>query len=119
MAERVNNRGSIVKVRLSPTEGREQSGVRPGVVVSATFFNERSDLLVVLPITSQKVDRIHPFEVFLDPEPCGLDLPSKVMANQVRTVDKSRVVGMYGIADAETMKRIDAALQLTLGLVEL
>jgi len=115
----MNQRGTIVKVRLSPTEGREQAGTRPVLVVSASFFNERSDLLVVLPITSQKVDRIYPFEVLIDHNKCGLDLPSKVMANQVRTIDKKRVVGVYGLVGEAAMAAVNSAIQLTLGLVEL
>jgi mRNA interferase MazF len=118
LAKPVNLRGTIVKVRLSPSEGREQAGIRPAMVVSPTFFNERSELLVVLPITSQKVDRIYPFEVLIDHEACGLDHASKAMANQARTVDKKRVVGTYGIADKETMDKVNDVLKLTLGLVE-
>jgi mRNA interferase MazF len=119
MADRMNLRGSIVKVRLSPTEGREQSGTRPAIVVSPTFINERSDILVVLPITSKKVDRVYPFEASIDHEAAGLEMPSKAMANQVRAIDKGRVVGVYGVADARTMASINEALQLALGLIDL
>jgi mRNA interferase MazF len=102
---------------LDPTEGREQAGNRPAIVVSPTFINERSELLIVLPITSKKVDRVHPFEVLLDHEACGLPRPSKALANQVRAIDKRRVAGLHGIADERTLHDINAVLQLTLGLV--
>lgn len=45
-------RGDIYVVSLDPTEGREQRGTRPVVIVSATAFNEATKLPVVLPITS-------------------------------------------------------------------
>ena len=45
-------RGDIYLVSLDPTEGREQRGYRPVVIVSPTEFNEVTRLPVVLPITS-------------------------------------------------------------------
>jgi mRNA interferase ChpB len=45
-------RGDIYMVTLDPTEGREQRGHRPVLVVSATEFNQATKLPVILPITS-------------------------------------------------------------------
>ena len=45
-------RGDIYLVSLDPTEGREQRGSRPVLVVSPTEFNEATNLPVVCPITS-------------------------------------------------------------------
>lgn len=45
-------RGDIYLVSLDPTEGREQRGSRPVLVVSPTEFNEATKLPVVCPITS-------------------------------------------------------------------
>lgn len=119
MASPVNKRGSVIKVRLDPTEGREQAGTRPAVVISSTFINERSQLLVVVPVTSRKLDKVYPFEAQLDHTTCGLEVPSKIMANQVRTIDKSRVIGVYGVVDEGTMAQINEAIKITLGIVEL
>jgi mRNA interferase ChpB len=46
------NRGDIYLVSLDPTEGREQRGVRPVLIVSPTEFNEATGLPVILPITN-------------------------------------------------------------------
>ncbi|CAN5575582.1 type II toxin-antitoxin system toxin endoribonuclease MazF9 [soil metagenome] len=116
MALRVIERGSVVRVRLSPTEGRELAGTRPALVVSATVINEKAEIMLVAPVTSKKVDRVYPFEVLLDHEACGLELPSKAMLNQMRAVSKGRILGVYGIADAETMDAVDKAIKVTLGL---
>ena len=112
----MNLRGAVVRVRLDLTEGREQAGTRPAIVVSARVFNENMDVLMVAPITSKKVDRVFPFEARVDYEALGLDLPSKAMMNQIHTVSKSRIVGFYGVADIETMRAVDTALKITLGL---
>ena len=45
-------RGDIYMVSLDPTQGREQRGSRPVLVVSPTEFNETTKLPVVLPITN-------------------------------------------------------------------
>jgi mRNA interferase MazF len=108
-----------VRIRLSPTEGTEQSGTRSALVISATLFNEHSQLLIVAPLTSRKLDRIYPFEVLLDPLECDLDVPSKAMLNQIRAVDKARVVGVFGIASRAAMAAVDEALRLTIGLTQI
>ena len=46
------NRGDIYLVSLDPTEGREQQGHRPVLIVSPAVFNEATRLPVVLPITN-------------------------------------------------------------------
>lgn len=46
------NRGDIYLVTLDPTEGREQRGRRPVLVLSPTAFNEATQLPVILPITN-------------------------------------------------------------------
>ena len=45
-------RGDIYLVSLDPTEGREQRGSRPVVIVSPDEFNQATKLPVVLPITN-------------------------------------------------------------------
>ena len=45
-------RGDIYLVTLDPTEGREQQGYRPVVVVSPESFNQATNLPVILPITT-------------------------------------------------------------------
>ena len=45
-------RGDIYMVSLDPTEGREQRGSRPVLIVSPTAFNEATSLPVICPITN-------------------------------------------------------------------
>jgi mRNA interferase MazF len=110
-------RGTVVRVRLNPVLGSEQGGERPAIVISPTFMNERSSVVLVAPITSKKMERIYPFEARIDHSACGLSLPSKAMLNQIRTIDKERLSGEYGVADDETMAMVDAAIRIATGLV--
>ena len=45
------NRGDVYSVSLDPTQGHEQRGHRPVLIISPAAFNEATRLPVVLPIT--------------------------------------------------------------------
>ena len=83
-------RGEIYWVQLDPAIGSEIKKTRPALVVSNDQNNEFSDLVSVLPITSQ-ASKAHPFEVLLEAGQGGVKAKSKVKANQIRTVDKRRL----------------------------
>ena len=69
-----------------------------------------------MPITSN-ISRVYPFEVLLNPDDSGLPKPSKVQAQQVRTISKQRIEGEpVGTLSEELMQLVDAALKLHLGL---
>jgi len=46
------NQGDIIKINLNPTRGHEQSGLRPALVVSNNYFNTKTRLLLICPITN-------------------------------------------------------------------
>ena len=46
------NQGDIIKVSFNPQRGHEQSGYRPAVVVSNNFFNQKTNLTIICPITN-------------------------------------------------------------------
>ncbi|HEY9804609.1 MAG TPA: type II toxin-antitoxin system PemK/MazF family toxin [Leptolyngbyaceae cyanobacterium] len=109
-------RGDIYYADLSPTLGSEMGKRRPVLVVSNDISNLVATTVTILPLTSN-VNRVYPFEVLLNPEVSGLTKPSKVQAQQVRTISKERIMGeVVGSLDEEMMVLIDAALKLHLGL---
>ena len=109
-------RGDVVRVRLDPTEGSEQGGERPALVLSPDLINRHSPVIVVASITSRKTERVYPFEALLEAEEAGLPTRSKVLLMQLRSIDKRRVVGYYGQADADAMRRVEAALRIATGI---
>ena len=109
-------RGEIVRVRLDPAVGSEQAGERPALVLSPDLINERSPVILIAAITSQKTDRIFPFEALVEPPDGGLSVRSKVMLLQLRSVDKERLVGRYGKVSETTMQRVEEALKVATGL---
>jgi mRNA interferase MazF len=85
-------------------------------VVSPTLINEHSPVILVAAITSRRTDRVYPFEAGLQPPEGGLTQPSKVLLMHLRSVDKRRVTGRYGAVSDETMRRVEAALRVAVGL---
>lgn len=44
--------GDIIKLNFNPQAGHEQAGYRPAVVLSNNFFNQKTNLTIVCPITN-------------------------------------------------------------------
>lgn len=110
-------RGAIVLTDFDPTKGSEIQKIRPAIVVSNDLANAKSSLLTVVPLTSKRLERIFPFEVFIE-HAFGLTKPSKALCDQIRSIDKHRVKNLLGKVPAASMKQIDAALALHLDLIE-
>ncbi|MEG4352347.1 MULTISPECIES: type II toxin-antitoxin system PemK/MazF family toxin [unclassified Microcoleus] len=107
-------RGEIYYANLSPTVGSEIDKRRPVLVVSNDANNRAANTVTILPITSN-ITRVYPFEVLLNPEDSGLPKPSKVQAQQVRTISKQRISSdAVGSLSEEIMQLVNAALKLHL-----
>ena len=57
-------RGDIIKINFNPQKGHEQAGFRPAVVISNDFFNNKTGLAILCPITN--TDNSFPLHVRLD-----------------------------------------------------
>lgn len=108
-------RGQIWFVSLDPVVGHEMGKKRPALVVSNDRNNQFAETVTILPITS-KTEKVYPFEVFLSKEETRLPKDSKVKCNQVRTVDKKRLVNFLGTLSSERLKDIEQALLIHLGI---
>ncbi|MGI2905237.1 type II toxin-antitoxin system PemK/MazF family toxin [Tolypothrix sp. VBCCA 56010] len=109
-------RGEIYYANLSPAVGSQINKRGRVLVVSNNANNHAASTVTILPITSN-VSRVYPFEVLLNLEDSGLPKPSKVQAQQVRTISKQRIIGeVLGSLSEELMQLIDAALKLHLWL---
>lgn len=113
-------RGDICMIDLDPARGTEANKSRPAVIVSNDGANTTATrfgrgILTVVPVTSNVV-RIYPFQVLLPAESTGLAVASKAQAEQVRSVDVTRVQRRLGSVPAELMHELDEALRLHLAL---
>ena len=114
----INNpkRGDVLRIRFDPTEGSEQAGERPALVLSPDLINERAPIILVAPLTTRKTERVYAFEALLEPPEGGLTQRSKVMLLHVRGIDKARITGLYGTLSEEAMVRVEEALRIAVGL---
>lgn len=58
------NQGDIIKISFNPQKGHEQAGYRPAVVISNNFFNLKTNLTIVCPITN--TNNKFPLHISLD-----------------------------------------------------
>lgn len=108
-------RGEVYLVSLDPTLGKEIKKTRPAVVVQNDVFNQYSPLVIICPITSTLREGIT--MVIVEAGQSGLDHKSVVLAQQIRCVDKKRLVKKLGRLDEETLAEVDVALKVVVGLL--
>ena len=109
-------RGELYWVNLDPTIGTEIAKTRPGLIISNDIGNQYSDRVIVAPITSQHTDRVYPFEVLIPQGEAGLTQDSKVLLDQIRSIDKQRLGDRMGLLSAHRMTEIDRAIRLSLSV---
>jgi len=110
-------RGDVYDARLDPTEGSEQAGTRPVVIVSRDTINTASSVVIAVPFTSAAhVKRSYPHTVLIPRGEGGLSLDSIALAGQMRSIAKSRLTRRRGALRPETLSRLDKALRIALDL---
>lgn len=110
-------RGDVFEATLDPVEGSEQGGRRPVVVVSRDAINASSPVVIVVPVSSMSnFSRIYPSQSVLGAGTGGLSVQSVVMAEQVRTVAKTRLTRYLGHLTDDALKDVDAKLKIALSL---
>jgi mRNA interferase MazF len=112
-------RGDVVLVDFDPKVGAEIRKRRPALIVQNDIDNRHSPITIVAAITSQIEGETYPTEVVVYPPEGGLTRPSMVLLNQIRSVDRRRLLGRLGRVKPETLTRVDRALRIALGLVKL
>jgi mRNA interferase MazF len=111
-------RGDIYLVSFDPAVGAEIQKTRPALVVQNGIGNRYSPITIVAAITSKFDLPPYPTEVTIDPRDSGLSQRSAIVLNQIRSVDRRRLIKRIGKASPEVMGRVDRAIRISLGLVE-
>ena len=112
-------RGDMFYADLSPVIGSEQGGIRPVLVIQNDTGNKYSPTVIVSAITSQLNKNRLPTHIELDSKEFGLKSDSVILAEQIRTIDKSRLKEKIGhIKDDKIISRINNALGISFGLGE-
>ena len=108
-------RGEVWFLNLNPTQGREQAGSRPALIISVDPFNRGpAELVVVLPITSKA--KGVPFHVSLIPPEANVQHRSFIKCEDIRSVSRSRLSNRWGAVTDETMAAVEDRLRILMGL---
>ena len=109
-------RGEIYNANLSGAIGSEQKGTRPVLIVQNNTGNVHSPTVMVLPIT-KKQDIINPQPTHIDIKNfCGLECDSTILAEQIRTIDKSRLGAKIGNLPYKMIKTVNEAMKIAQGI---
>ena len=108
-------RGDIYYADLNPVVGSEQGDNRPVLIVQNNIGNEHSPTVVVLPITGNIRKNPLPTHVLL-PKSCGLGRESLALAEQIRTIDRTRLSDYIGHISCDIQTEIDKALAMCVGI---
>ncbi|MCL5260783.1 MAG: type II toxin-antitoxin system PemK/MazF family toxin [Gammaproteobacteria bacterium] len=105
------NRGDIYWVDLEPTKGAEIKKLRPCVIISATAINRARHTVVVVPLSTSARAR-PPLVITVN---C-LDQTVTAICDQIRAVDKSRLVKTAGQLKPEDLEALEDGLRQVLSI---
>lgn len=108
-------RGQVYYADLNPVIGSEQGGIRPCLIIQNNTGNLHSPTVIIAAMTTQCKANI-PTHVAVSSEDHCLDINTKILLEQLRTIDKSRMRDFVGKLSNGTMKKVDEVLHISLAL---
>ena len=111
-------RGNVVLCDLNPVVGTEQAGIRPVVIIQIDRANTVSHHTIIAPFTSKIRRALLPSHVFVPSGIGGLTQNSVILCEQIRVIDKSRIIKVIGLLDEDYMMQLQVAISNILGLNE-
>ena len=112
MRPTIIKRGDLFWVDFDPSKATEIQKIRPSLVCSHDILNENSSRIIVAPITSN-LKKVYSFEYAITNHP---DVKGKIMLDQLRSIDKSRLGKKIGSLSMKEMQEIEAILKFVLGI---
>lgn len=110
-------RGDIVLVNLDPVVGSEQGKIRPALIIQNDYGNDYSPTTIVAPITSKVFSKEFPTNIQISTEESGLKEDSTILLNQIRTIDKLRIIKRLGKVNVSLFNKVDLAIKISLDLI--
>ncbi len=109
-------RGDVVLCNLNPVMGTDQAGIRPVVILQIDRANAVSPHTIIAPFTTKIRRKLLPSHVFVPAGVGGLSQDSVVLCEQIRVIDKSRIIRVLGHLDDSYLQELAQALCSILGL---
>lgn len=108
-------RGEIYYADLGTAYGSEQGGIRPVLLISNDIGNKYSPTVIILPFTSKNKANL-PTHVDISKQESGLPKDSTLLTEQVRTIDKQKIISKCGQVSDDTLMLVDIAMLISLGM---
>ncbi len=112
-------RGEVYLVNFDPTIGAEIRKTRPALVIQNDVANRHSPITIIAAITSRFDQHIYPTDALVKAPEGGLSVDSVVLLNQIRSIDRQRLVKKLGRLLPATMTTVDRSLEISLSLIEI
>ena len=101
--------GEIWNANLNPTEGSEQAGFRPVLIISGNMMNDLAPVVVICPLTT-KLKRYHG-NLILQPNDLNkLKQESEVLTFSVKSISKIRLKEKIGKLTSKELKQVHGCL---------
>lgn len=110
------NRGDVFLVDLNPVVGTEQAGKRPALIVQTDRANSVSPHTIIIPFTTRIREALLPSHVKIEAGIGGLAEDSVLLCEQIRVIDKRRLVRKIGNLEGSRLIEVTAALKVILAL---
>lgn len=107
-------RNELYYADLSPTQGSEQDGIRPVLIIQNNVGNTHSPTTIIAPITSVQKKTYLPTHVFIKTD--SLPKGSVILLEHIRAIDKTRLRQFIGRIEAPTIKKVDQAIRISLDI---
>ncbi len=108
-------RGDVYLANLNPAVGAEIGGIRPVLVLQNDVGNHFGPTLIIAPMTSNIEKKPAQPTHYLLKNVRGLSRPSMVILEQLKTLDKSRIIRYMGKTTRQQMRRIERCVDVSLG----
>ena len=109
-------RGDVVLCDLNPVVGTEQAGIRPVVILQIDRANAVSSHTIIAPFTTKIRRKLLPSHVFVPAGVGGLSQDSVILCEQIRVIDKSRIIRVLGHLEDSYLQELAQALCAILGI---
>lgn len=110
-------RGDIFLANLEPVIGSEQGRIRPVLIIQNNISNKYSPTIIIAAITSKIFSKEFPTNVLILKNDSKLNKNSTILLNQIRSIDKSRLIKKISSLDLQLMKKVDLAIKISLDLI--
>lgn len=109
--------GDIYSIEIPPSNGHEQAGMRPAIIVQAPGFEKQLPTVLIVPLTSQLAAQFFPGTFLISPDSeNGLTMPSVALVFQLRAIDKRRLRRKIGRLNAQPLAELHQQLKALMQL---